>query len=166
VCLTYSRSLSEVMGSATLVCYVVTLVVAAAQFRTVQGQNYVVVNAVGTNLIDCYECNVWKAGYGQLCDNPRIRPGCYACVKFETTIFMGYYKNTPKYTTILSRACANSVSVPFYHECQYYETVDGHSRRCYCNTPLCNSAQHQLGSFSRTAALCTLALLSVRALLH
>jgi len=104
------------------------------------GQNYVVINAAGTNLMSCYECNVWKAGYGQLCDNPRIRTGCYACTKFETIIFMGYYKNTPRYSTVISRACANSKSVPFYNECQYVEMGDGHSRRCYCNTPLCNKA--------------------------
>jgi len=104
------------------------------------GQNYNISNILPMNLMNCYECNVWKAGYGQLCDNPRIRPSCFACVKIETIIFMGYYKNTPKYTTIISRACANSKSVPFYHECQYFDTVDGHSRRCYCNTPLCNTA--------------------------
>jgi hypothetical protein len=104
------------------------------------GQNYVVLNAVNSDLMSCYECNVWKAGYGQLCDNPRIRTGCYACMKVETIIFMGYYKNTPRYSTVISRACANSKSVPFYHECQYFQMGDGHSRRCYCNTPLCNKA--------------------------
>ena len=44
----------------------------------------------------CIECNVWKAGYGHLCDNPLIRDDCLACMKTETTIFMGYYKNTPR----------------------------------------------------------------------
>lgn len=88
----------------------------------------------------CYECNVWKAGYGNLCDQPRVRDGCFGCMKTETTIFMGYYKNTPRYSTIVSRICANSRTVAFSHECQYYETVDGHSKRCYCNTDLCNGA--------------------------
>jgi len=103
-------------------------------------QNYNISNILPMQLMNCYECNVWKAGYGQLCDNPRIRPSCFACVKIETIIFMGYYKNTPRYSTVISRACANSKSVPFYHECQYVTTVDGHSRRCYCNTELCNTA--------------------------
>lgn len=88
----------------------------------------------------CYECNVWKAGYGNLCDQPRIRDNCYGCMKTETTIFMGYYKNTPRYSTIISRICANSRTIAFSHECQYFETVDGHSRRCYCDTDLCNGA--------------------------
>jgi len=109
--------------------------------QTALSQNYIVENLVETNLMKCYECNVWKAGYGQLCNNPRIRSGCYACMKVETIIFMGYYKNTPRYSTVISRACANSKSVPFHHECQYFDMGDGHSRRCYCNTPLCNHAQ-------------------------
>jgi len=108
----------------------------------VNGQNYQIANVAPTSLMNCYECNVWKAGYGQLCDNPRIRPGCYACMKVETIIFMGYYKNTPRYSTVISRACANSKSVPFYNECQYFDMGDGHSRRCYCNTPLCNVTPH------------------------
>jgi len=61
-------------------------------------ENYLVIEPQGTKLMACYECNVWKAGYGQLCDNPRIRTGCYACMKVETIIFMGYYKNTPRRT--------------------------------------------------------------------
>ena len=46
--------------------------------------------------LDCYECNVWKAGYGYTCDKPRNKTGCITCMKFETTIFMGFYKNTPR----------------------------------------------------------------------
>ena len=46
--------------------------------------------------IRCMECNVWKAGYGHLCDNPLVRDDCLVCMKTETTIFMGYYKNTPR----------------------------------------------------------------------
>jgi len=109
-----------------------------AQGQNYRSGNYEVANAAETTRMNCYECNVWKAGYGQLCDNPRIRSGCYACMKVETIIFMGYYKNTPRYSTVISRACANSKSVPFYSECQYFDMGDGHSRRCYCNTPLCN----------------------------
>src|SRR6218665_2886408 len=43
-------------------------------------------------------------------------------------------------STIISRICANSRTIAFSHECQYFETVDGHSRRCYCDTDLCNGA--------------------------
>ena len=46
--------------------------------------------------VSCYECNVWKAGYGHQCDNPRIRDDCTACMKTETVVYMGYYKNTPR----------------------------------------------------------------------
>ena len=45
---------------------------------------------------NCYECNVWKAGYGHVCDRPRNRTGCWACMKIESVVFMGYYKNTPR----------------------------------------------------------------------
>jgi len=125
-----------------------------------QGQNYDIVNVAPTSLMNCFECNVWKAGYGQLCDNPRIRSGCYACMKVETIIFMGYYKNTPRYSTVISRACANSKSVPFYSECQYFTMGDGHSRRCYCNTPLCNmSHRTTLPTLSLLSASCFVVML-------
>ena len=39
---------------------------------------------------------MWKTGYGQTCEVPRIRKDCTACMKFSTTISMGYYKNRPR----------------------------------------------------------------------
>jgi hypothetical protein len=128
-------------------------------------QNYEIANVVETNLVQCYECNVWKAGYGQTCDNPRIRTSCYACMKVETTIFMGYYKNTPRFSTIISRACANSKSVPFYNECQYFDMGDGHSRRCYCNTPLCNTGQSTVTKASAMLWTCGILFATVRVLI-
>lgn len=118
------------------------------------GQNYIIANEVAEDFVKCYECNVWKAGYGQECDNPRIRPNCYACLKVETVIFMGYYKSTPRSSNVTTRACANSKSVPFFNECQYFTTVDGHSRRCYCKTDLCNSSTNL--SFTTTGLLASL----------
>jgi len=46
--------------------------------------------------VNCYECNVWKSGYGYTCDEPRIKYNCITCMKIDTTIFMGFYKNTPR----------------------------------------------------------------------
>jgi len=46
--------------------------------------------------VNCYECNVWKSGYGYTCDQPRNKSNCITCMKIETTTFMGYYKNTPR----------------------------------------------------------------------
>lgn len=90
--------------------------------------------------IKCYECNVWKAGYGHLCDNPRIREGCTACMKVDTTVRMGYYKNKPRESNIISRVCAMTRTIHFSHECHPYTAVAGDSIRCYCDTDLCNSA--------------------------
>ena len=39
---------------------------------------------------------MWKAGYGHVCDKPRNRTGCWACMKIESVVFMGFYKNTPR----------------------------------------------------------------------
>lgn len=90
--------------------------------------------------LSCYECNVWKAGYGYRCYEPRNKTNCITCMKFETTVFMGFYKNTPRTATILSRTCAESRAVPHITGCYEYQMADGHSRRCYCNTDFCNSA--------------------------
>jgi hypothetical protein len=96
----------------------------------------------------CYECNVWKAGYGNLCIQPRIRENCITCMKIETTIFMGFYKNTPRTSTVISRTCALSKAVPYKTGCVHTNMADGHSTRCYCNTELCNGASRQVFSGS------------------
>jgi len=88
----------------------------------------------------CYECNVWKAGYGHLCDNPRIVSGCTVCMKIETTIYMGYYKNKPRSSTIITRLCGNDNTPHFGSECLHYRAADGTSRRCFCEGELCNAA--------------------------
>ena len=49
-----------------------------------------------TLALKCYECNVWKAGFGNLCEDPRTVEGCTVCMKVTTTIYMGYYKNHPR----------------------------------------------------------------------
>lgn len=91
--------------------------------------------------VTCYECNVWKSGYGYTCDEPRIKYNCITCMKIDTTIFMGFYKNTPKTATITSRTCAQSKAVPFLNGCYHYHMADGHNRRCFCDdSDLCNSA--------------------------
>lgn len=91
--------------------------------------------------LTCYECNVWKAGYGHLCEAPRNRTNCITCMKIETTIFMGFYKNTPKTATIISRTCAQSKAVPHTTGCSYHKMSDGHNIRCYCNDgDFCNGA--------------------------
>ena len=46
--------------------------------------------------VKCYECNVWKAGYGHLCAEPRIRNDCMYCMKLDTQMWTGYYKDTPR----------------------------------------------------------------------
>ncbi len=45
--------------------------------------------------LSCYECNVWKAGYGHLCEEPRIVHDCTVCMKIETVVNFGYYRNKP-----------------------------------------------------------------------
>jgi hypothetical protein len=100
----------------------------------------------------CYECNVWKAGYGNLCIQPRIRDKCISCMKIETTIFMGFYKNTPRTSTVISRTCALSKAVPYKTGCVHVEMADGHSRRCYCDTDLCNGASRQTSPVSLFAS--------------
>jgi hypothetical protein len=91
--------------------------------------------------LTCYECNVWKAGYGNLCSAPRNRSGCLTCMKIETTVFMGFYKNTPRTSTIISRTCALSKAVPHTTGCIYRKMSDGHNNICYCNNAdFCNSA--------------------------
>jgi len=91
----------------------------------------------------CYECNVWKAGYGHLCNNPRIRDDCIFCMKLETKIYVGYYKNKPRNSTIHTRVCAISELPHFSTECLKYKSADGYSERCFCDTDLCNSATWQ-----------------------
>lgn len=49
-----------------------------------------------TGKFSCWECNVWKAGYGVLCIDPRVREQCFVCMTVNTTIYMGYYKDTPR----------------------------------------------------------------------
>ncbi|ELT89871.1 hypothetical protein CAPTEDRAFT_223747 [Capitella teleta] len=90
--------------------------------------------------LKCLECNVWKAGYGHMCDNPRVRDDCTVCMKTETTIFMGYYKDTPRTSTTISRICGKSGTVHYGHECHYYTSSDGHDIRCYCDEDLCNAS--------------------------
>ncbi|KAK2187043.1 hypothetical protein NP493_180g07026 [Ridgeia piscesae] len=88
--------------------------------------------------LKCYECNVWKTGYGMTCKAPRIRPHCTVCMKFSTTIYMGYYKGIPRKSTITSRVCARSRLIRRDNACERIETMDGFTVRCYCNTDLCN----------------------------
>jgi len=57
---------------------------------------YPVYFSIAVSALNCYECNVWKAGYGYPCYQPRNKTNCITCMKIETTIFMGFYKNTPR----------------------------------------------------------------------
>lgn len=115
---------------------------------------------VGSGLaLQCYECNVWKAGYGHLCDNPRIRDDCTVCMKTETTLFMGYYKNTPRSSTTISRICGKSRTTHFSHECHRYTTADGTSVRCYCDDDLCNSAPNIKNSLTIAVVIAPLLVL-------
>lgn len=103
------------------------------------------------NALQCYECNVWKAGYGNECIQPRIRSNCTACMKIETTVFMGFYKNTPRESKVISRTCALSRAVPQKTGCVYVNMADGHSNRCYCNSHLCNGSSRLTQSNSVVA---------------
>lgn len=121
----------------------------------------VIVNAAFA--VKCYECNVWKAGYGHLCDNPRIREDCIVCMKTETTIYMGYYKNVPRTSVIVSKVCGKSRTINWSHGCQYIDLPDGQTKRCYCDDDMCNSApavMYSSGGVSwRTYTLVLLAVL-------
>ncbi|KAI0242805.1 hypothetical protein LSAT2_011020 [Lamellibrachia satsuma] len=91
--------------------------------------------------LKCYECNVWKTGYGQTCEIPRIRQSCTACIKYSTKIYMGFYKNRPRTSTITSLVCARSRLLRKDNACEFIETMDGYTIRCYCNTDLCNGSR-------------------------
>ncbi|KAK2169788.1 hypothetical protein LSH36_7g17022 [Paralvinella palmiformis] len=73
----------------------------------------------------CIECNVWKAGYGHLCDNPLIRDDCLAS------------------STIISRVCVKTKVPEFGDECHFYDMAGGINIECYCNSDECNSS-HKL----------------------
>lgn len=110
--------------------------------------------------VKCYECNVWKAGYGHMCNNPRIREDCTVCMKIETSVKTGYYKNKPRESIIISRVCAYSKTMHFSHECHPYTAVAGSSVRCYCDSDLCNSSPR-----GATPTLTTMATLTAVGLL-
>lgn len=70
-----------------------------------------------TGKFQCWECNVWKAGYGVLCINPRVREQCFVCMTVNTTIFMGYYKDTPRRKQLRNdydSQCCNRHDEAFY----------------------------------------------------
>lgn len=99
--------------------------------------------------IRCYECNVWKAGYGNLCEErkgsrvevrKRIKEGCNVCISLITIAKIGYYRNTPRYSRIVSKVCDMSRQSFFSNECHTYKSGGGYYRKCYCNTDLCNSS--------------------------
>lgn len=101
--------------------------------------------------VKCYECNVWKAGYGHLCENPRVREDCLVCMKTETTIYMGYYKNVPRKSVIVTRICGKSRSIRQSNECVQKQLPDGFARYCYCDTDMCNAAT-SIGESSKRIA--------------
>jgi len=106
--------------------------------------------------LKCWECNVWKAGFGHLCDNPREVGDCTVCMKVETTIFMGYYKNSPRTSTIITRACGKDYTPQFGSECLTYKMVDGWSKRCFCETDMCNgvTSHTRHGAFAGVFLTC------------
>jgi len=117
-----------------------------------------------TGKYQCWECNVWKAGYGVLCINPRVREQCFVCMTVNTTIYMGYYKDTPRLSNKISRVCGKSRYYPMNNGCVTVQMGDGFQERCYCSSDLCNSANsfvsHKLGVFITTLLVLTISRLS------
>merc|ERR1711976_372306 len=69
-------------------------------------------------------------------------------MKVETTVQIGYYKNVPRESQIISRVCGNDVMPHFSNECHRYTSAGGKSVRCYCDTDLCNVGPHTKASFN------------------
>ena len=60
---------------------------------------------------------------------------------------------------VISQVCGNYEMTHFGVVCHYYKSADGTSKRCYCDTDLCNSAPYSqrpaLTLVSLAAALLT-----------
>ncbi|CAH1786267.1 unnamed protein product [Owenia fusiformis] len=90
--------------------------------------------------LQCYECNVYKGGYGVKCTEPMIRNKCHTCLKIETRIKLFYYWNNPSDSVVISRVCAGP-EAPAKHACWTQTSNGGETRRCFCDTNLCNNSR-------------------------
>ena len=99
--------------------------------------------STAVSALDCYECNVWKAGYGYQCYQPRNRTNCVTCMKIETTIFMGFYKNTPR--SMLNNVVFNLLSNKICHiiswkrQCIWFLGDPVSNKQWFCFLQICKA---------------------------